>query len=121
AQVWEGQTEATLLKGIWRIPYTSTPDKGGNTVFTAHRWLQTSGPKTFYHLDKVNVGDVIRVLWEGKEYKYAVVESRIVEKDEIDIEYNTLEPVLTLYTCTPLWTSSHRIVVRARLLPNIRG
>ncbi|HYF04875.1 MAG TPA: hypothetical protein VEA59_01755, partial [Patescibacteria group bacterium] len=31
SEVFEGRTESTLLKGIWRIPTTSTPDKGGNT------------------------------------------------------------------------------------------
>jgi sortase (surface protein transpeptidase) len=38
SRIWEGATTATLSNGLWRIPGSSTPDKGGNTVIAAHRW-----------------------------------------------------------------------------------
>ena len=40
------------------------------------------------------------------------------ETDQIEIENNTNESILTLYTCFPLWTSVKRLVVRAKLIDN---
>jgi LPXTG-site transpeptidase (sortase) family protein len=119
APIVEGIDESALLNGMWRRPNSSTPDKGGNTVITGHRFLYTTGPNTFFNLDKITVDDIIAVYWEGKEYDYMVYEITIVNPDRIDIEENTNESILTLYTCTPLWTSKTRLVIKAILqLPN---
>jgi sortase A len=118
-RVHEGKSLATLNKGVWRRPRSSTPDKGGNTVFVAHRFLYTSGPNTFYHLDKLTQGDRFVIFWEKKRYVYEVTETRIVLPEELDIEAPTREPVLTLYTCTPLFTADKRLVVRAKVIEGI--
>jgi LPXTG-site transpeptidase (sortase) family protein len=115
-KILEGKDPSTLFNGIWRRPHTSTPDKGGNTVLTAHRFLYTSGNNTFYHLDKVKKDDVITITWEDKEYTYKVSETRVVNPDDISIEAPTKDATLTLYTCTPLWTSKERLVVIAKLI-----
>lgn len=115
AEIFEGKGEDTLLKGVWHLPHTSTPDKGGNTVLTAHRYMETSGPKTFYLLNKIEVGDEITVHWKGKVYVYEVFEIFIAKPNRLDVEHNTADPILTLYTCTPLWSSTDRIVVKAAL------
>jgi sortase A len=114
--IYEGQTASTLNNGIWRRPNTSTPDKGGNTVLTAHRFMYESGPITFYHLDKVKIGDKIYTLWNNKRYEYEVFEIEEVLPTQIEVEVNTKNPILTLYTCTPLWTAEKRLVVKAKLL-----
>jgi sortase A len=113
APILDGADAQTLNRGFWRRPKTSTPDKGGNTVITGHRFLYTSGPNTFYDLNKVIKGDDIIVYWGGKEYSYRVDEVKVVEPEDIEIEEFTNYTVLTLYTCTPIWTSKQRLVVRA--------
>lgn len=115
AKIYEGTAVSTLNQGMWRRPRSSTPDKGGNTVITAHRYLHTSGPNTFYQLDKLVFDDIVLVYWQGKEYVYKVYSVTIVQSMQVDIEYNTKDPIITLYTCTPLWTSEKRLVVRAKL------
>ena len=115
-KILEGATESTLDKGIWRRPLTSTPDKGGNTVLTGHRFMYTSGPNTFYSLDKVKKGDKFIVFWNKKEYDYEVFDTEVVEPTDISIEDNTKDPIITLYTCTPLFTSSQRLVVKGKLI-----
>lgn len=112
----EGAGPEALNSGLWRRPHTSTPDKGGNTVITGHRFLYTSGPTTFYNLDKLKVGDKFFMYWKGKEYDYEVTETLIVPATAVEIEQNTDETMLTLYTCHPLWTSKDRLVVRAKLI-----
>ncbi len=112
----EGVDESVLLQlGMWHRPNTSTPEKGGNTVIAGHRFLHTRGSDTFYHLDKVEIDDVILIYWEGKEYVYKVFEIIEVGPEQIEVEYNTKDPIITLYTCTPLWTSEKRLVVKAAL------
>lgn len=112
--IYEGDKVETMNKGIWRRPHSSDPTRGGNTVLVAHRYLYTSGPDTFYHLPKVDIGKHIILYWNGKKYEYKVFETKVVDPDEVEIEKDTLEPTLTLYTCTPLWTSAKRFVVRAK-------
>lgn len=114
-QIHEGD-ESTLNIGFWRIPFSSTPAKGGNTVIAAHRYLYNYGPNTFFNLDKVILGDTIQVIWESKTYTYKVIEAKIVESTATDIQNNTSNSILTLFTCTSLTDNSKRLVVIAELI-----
>lgn len=113
-QIVEGESDNTLNLGAWHRPDTGDPVKGGNMVITGHRF-QYLPPNnlTFYHLDKVKEGDLVIVYWNEIEYDYSVVETFVVGADAIEIEEQTANNVLTLYTCTPLWTAEKRLVVRA--------
>ncbi len=114
--IYEGEGADTMNLGIWRRPQSSHPGMGGNTVLVAHRYLYTTGPDTFYHLPKMSTRSEIVVFWDKKEYRYEVIDTRVVEADQVEIEKQTPEDILTLYTCTPLWTSEKRFVVRAKLV-----
>jgi sortase A len=108
-----------LLKaGIWRWPESSTPDKGGNTVFLAHRFSYTGPHGAFYYLNKLTPGDEIGVVWNQKTYTYKVVSSREVAPTETSVEENTTDARITLFTCTPLWHPVDRLVVIAELENN---
>lgn len=113
--VHESNSASVLQKGIWHRPRTSTPDKGGNTVLVAHRFTYNS-PALFYHLDKLKVDDNLTVTWGGKRYDYQVRDIKTVEPTAVEIEKNTSEQILTLYTCTPLWTAKQRLVITAELI-----
>lgn len=113
--IHEGKDLRTLRYGIWRLPHTSTPDKGSNTVIVAHRFTYTNPRGTFYHLDKVHAGDTIAILWHGKKYTYTVRQVQQVPPTQLSIEAPTKEAQLTLYTCTPLWSPKDRLVVTASL------
>ena len=110
----EGGDDSSLNKGAWHRPGTGNPENGGNMVITGHRF-QYLPPNniTFYHLDKIVEGDEIIVYWNEIEYDYVVIETFIVEPEDVEIEKDSAHHVLTLYTCTPLWTASKRLVVRA--------
>jgi sortase A len=114
APIVEGEDEDALSRGAWRRPLSSTPDEGGNTVITGHRF-QYLPPNnlTFYHLDKAREDDKIFVYWDGMQYDYVVTDIFVVEPSQVEIEENTAEPRLTLYTCTPLWTAQNRLVIIA--------
>lgn len=113
----EGYSDEVLSLGAWRRPNSSTPDKEGNTVITAHRFQYVPpNNRTFYNLDKVEKGDRLIVFWDGKKYIYRVTEVFVVEPDDVEIESDLDGNFLTLYTCTPIWTASKRLVVRGELV-----
>ncbi|MFZ5559876.1 MAG: sortase [Patescibacteria group bacterium] len=114
----EGEDEKSSLdKGAWRLPETSTPDKGSNTVLSGHRWkYRPPSEKTFYLLDKLEIGDSFRVYWEGKKYEYKVTSIAVVLPTDVDILNPTQTPVVTLITCTPLFSTAKRLVVKGDLM-----
>lgn len=115
AQIHDGAYANTLNKGIWRRPNTDAPDKDGNTVLAGHRFTY-SDPAVFYHLDKVKIGDEIITYWNMQKYIYKVSGIKEVAPTAVEIENSSEKPMLTLYTCTPLWTSKYRLVVIADLI-----
>lgn len=113
SDIYEGLDETTLNKGVWRRPLSATPDLEGNTVLAGHRFMYSTKPAVFYHLDKVKVGDEVIVEWDNSSYVYRVEEIIVVKPDAIWVEDRENGYDLTLYTCTPLWTSNERLVLRA--------
>lgn len=116
--ILEGPVKDTykiLDRGIWRLPFTSTPDKGGNTVIVGHRFTYTNPRGIFYYLDKVRVGDEIGVVWNHTSYLYKVSSVSTVSPSEVGVQAPTADARLTLYTCTPLWNPKDRLVVVAQL------
>jgi len=107
----EGPTMASLMKGPWHIPGTSTPDKGSNTVIAGHRFTYTNPRGTFYFLDKVKVGDDFAVYWQHKAYTYKVVSTSQVPPTQISIQNPRATPEVTLFSCTPLWWPKDRLVI----------
>lgn len=114
--ILEGTNEKTSLdKGAWKMPSTSSPDQGGNTAITAHRYKNKPPSKeTFYLLDKLEIGDTFTINWNGLAYKYQVKEVKVVKPTAVDVLNNTEQPVVTLITCTPLFTTKLRLVVVAQ-------
>ena len=112
-KVYEGDNSKLLYKGIWRLPNSQKPSQGGNTVIVAHRYLEKSGPNTFYLLDKIKKGDEVVLWWDKVRYNYQVTSAFEVNPDQIEIEDHSETSKLTLYTCTPLWSGSRRLVVLA--------
>jgi sortase A len=113
-EIVEGNNENALLKGAWHRPETGNPFDGGNFVVTGHRFRYLPpNNTTFYNLDKLEVGDVIIVYYESKEYDYKISEVLVVNPEDLYVEEDLGYDAITLYTCTPLWTSTQRLVVRA--------
>lgn len=115
--IYEGSikdTYKTLDKGIWRWPKGSTPDKGGNTVLLGHRFTYTKPQGTLYFLNKVQVGEDIALTWNNRRYVYRVNEVKVVKSTDTSILAATDDDRVTIYTCTPLWKPTDRLVVIAK-------
>lgn len=113
----EGENDKALLKGAWHLPSTSSPGEIGNVVITGHRFrFLPPNNTTFYLLDKLNENDEIIIIWEDSEYRYKVKEIKIVNPDQTEILAQAPKPTLTLFTCTPLFTTKQRLVVISELI-----
>lgn len=105
-----------LANGAWHLPGSGSPDNPDdykNIIISAHRYLYTSGPNTFFNLDKVAADDDIIITWAGVEYKYKIAKTFVVEPTEVSILADTGVEKLTLFTCTPVFTTKQRLVVEA--------
>lgn len=114
----EGKDESSLFRGSWRIPSTSTPDQGGNTVLTVHRFQYLVGPNTLALADQLTTGDTIIVYWKQSsdkivEYDYKIERTFLVTPDRVDILDNSPDPMLTLFTCAPMFSTKNRLVIQA--------
>ncbi|OGF29899.1 hypothetical protein A3H09_02930 [Candidatus Falkowbacteria bacterium RIFCSPLOWO2_12_FULL_45_13] len=110
-------SEIGLSRGAWRIPESSTPDHGGNTVITGHRFKYLPPNNlTFYLLDKLITGDLVSLSWKNKIYNYRIKETKIVPASEVSILEPTAQPTLTLYTCDPIFSKKNRLVVIGELM-----
>jgi len=113
----ETDEQTAFSRGAWLLPGTAEPGgTSGNAVIAAHRYLYTSGPNTFYHLDKLKEGNRILIDWQGKHYTYRVRDSFVVSPQMVEILKQTEKPILTLFTCHPVFTTKSRLVVTAELV-----
>lgn len=115
-RISEGITSQAMMEGFWHFPTSVYPGQKGNVVVIGHRFQYLPPAKnTFFNLDKVKVGDSIKITQDEGEYTYFVTDIQIVEPNDISILQKTDDYRLTLLTCTPLWTSNQRLVITAKL------
>lgn len=98
--------------GVGHVTSTAAPGQKGNCAVSGHRTYP------FRYLDQLRQGDHIIIKAGGVTYTYAVYESFEVLPNEVWV-LNSVpgeDYVLTVITCTPYMVSSHRLIVRARLI-----
>ena len=120
APIVNGIEDDDLKKGLGRHKTMAMPGENGNLVISGHRWKVGSNPsyKVFEDLDKLKNGDKILVHYDNKVFEYEIYDDGVVkpnEKGTEEILKRTSEPILTLYTCTPKYTSFKRLYYRAKL------
>jgi len=119
---YTGGSADVLEKGAWhRYPDRGDPQKGGNFILSAHRFRMAATPwntkehSPFYNIDQLNVGDSMRVYFNGKWYDYEVTKKYRVNPDAVSIETPSKEAKLTLYSCTLGGSADGRDVIEAKL------
>jgi hypothetical protein len=89
----------------------------GNIVIAVPRFLYTGIADTLYRAPDITVGSPILIYWEGKEYAYQVESIDYIDISELDLEYATDTPKLTLITDAHIWrTSNTKIIIQATTL-----
>ena len=110
--VREGVTNSVLADSLGHESGTGYIGENGNCVIAGHR-NYTFG-KFFNRLNEVEVNDLIYVDTAQETYTYAVKEIKVVEPDDLSVLESTPDKeTLTLYTCTPIYIATHRLVIIA--------
>ncbi len=111
-----------LAKGIIHYKGTSVPGELGQPVLFGHsnlpQFYSPSSYKTvFTELSDLEIGDRIKIEYDGVDYDFQVVSLRIVKPDDFTVleQYYNYRG-LRLITCVPPGTTWERLVVDARLI-----
>ena len=109
-----GVDTGDLKRGPGHFPNTPLPGQLGNSAIAGHR---TTYGQPFFDVDRLQVGDEIRVTTPNGLYTYRVTGLRIVDASDYEVVATT-DPTranLTLTSCHPKWTSRQRIIVSSEL------
>lgn len=138
APVWFATLKAIEYQGIiyqqWVAPSafaagwltTSAPlGVAGNTVFIGHGSFN-GNPKVFAHLADLEVGDVMQVYARDKAFAYRIALKMILPERFQTLEVRlknaqwiepSLDERLTLVTCWPYGSNTHRLIIVAIPIP----
>jgi len=114
--VVQGVSVGDLKKGPGHYPTTPMPGHQGNSAIAGHR---TTYGAPFGRLDELKAGDEIRITTRDSgalPYLYTVESMKSVNPGELQVLDQTLDARLTLTTCTPKYSASHRLIVVAKLV-----
>ena len=107
-----GATNNKLEYGPGYILGTSLPGSGGNFAIAGHR---TTYGAPFGNLDRVQVGETIIFQTNTNQYKYQVIEVKIVSPEDNYVLENYGDDRITLTTCHPKFSAKERLVVIGQL------
>lgn len=108
-------TVSNLKKAAAIVKDTSFPWEKGNTAIAAHRGRAAGS--FFSRLGEVKIGDMVTLEFTGQKYTYEVYDIFTVLPHEIHVLDDIPgETTVTLITCDPPIKSTHRLIVRGRLM-----
>jgi sortase A len=117
----QGTALAQLDLSPGHVPGTQWPGQPGNFAVAGHR--VTAG-NPFWSLPSLRAGDLVYIQTQDNDYTYRVTAERTVLPTDLGV----LDPVpghpgerptqrlITLITCDPAWTGTHRIIVTGVLI-----
>lgn len=118
--ILQGTSEQVLRRGPGHYKGTALPGRRGNFVVSGHR---TTYEAPFNRADELRAGDDIIVDTRYREYVYKVTGKRVVLPTGIAVTYpvpfhrnaRPKHALITLTTCHPMYSASHRLVIFGRL------
>jgi LPXTG-site transpeptidase (sortase) family protein len=93
--VIEGDDDSTLNRAVGHLPDTPLPWQDGNSAIAGHR------DGLFRPLKDIKIGDEIQFRTSRDQFRYRVVETSIVQPDDVSVLRARSERSLTLITCYP--------------------
>lgn len=109
-----------LKKGVAHLKGSAYPGQEGNVFLFAHStdvfWNVGQYNAVFFLIGKLEKGDEIDIYYQGKLYKYNVLEKRVVAPKILEeyVRQHTSGKTLTLQTCYPPGTTLKRLIVIAK-------
>lgn len=120
--IYHGTSDEVLANGIGHLQTSSLPVGGKNTrtILTGHRGMAQSD--MFTRLDELEVGDLIFIEVLNEKLAYSVTDAQVILPEETEtLDIVAGEDMLTLVTCTPIYTNTHRLIVNAKRIDYIES
>lgn len=116
--VYDNTSTVALENGIGLLENTSPPNggKGTHSVLTGHSGMSLD--RLFTNLYKLKKNDKFYIKVNGEIHAYQVDQIKKVLPD--NLKYLKIEKdkdLVTLVTCTPLFSNTHRLLVRGHRIP----
>jgi sortase A len=110
----EGIEYASLRIAPGRVPQTARIGEIGNAVIAGHR--NYAFGSMFNRLGEIGYGDIMQYqARNGELMEFSVFEIAVIEpEDQIAFLQPLNESIITLYTCTPIRSATHRLIIRAQ-------
>ncbi len=113
AAILEGTDDSALKYAVGHYPGLGEIGQPGNYVLLGHRNYVYG--HFFRNIDKLEVGDQIKIRKDNDTYTYLVTESFVVTPEDVWVLKQSEEPTITLITCTPIGTYTDRLIVKGVL------
>jgi sortase A len=111
-----GTSTASLKKGPGLYSGTSVPGLPGTVGIAGHR---TTYLAPFRRINELTPGDLITLAMPYGDFTYTVTGHQIVAPNNVAVLRPTGYPQLVLTACNPLYSSSQRLAVFARLTSSV--
>lgn len=116
--------EKALESGVAHAQGTSLPGEVGRSYLFAHStlppWKMTRTNTPFLFLNRLAIGDTIKVMKRERVFEYRVYDLKVVSPNETKyIREKVDRSEIILQTCTPLGTSLMRLLVFAVMNDNM--
>lgn len=126
---WQVEEQWGQMVSEWVVPENEAgwhvnsahPGEGSNIVISGHN--NSAGGRVFRNLDELEVGNRLTLVTDdGKSYEYQVSDKEIVRafgasSETLNYLHQIMQPTeterLTLISCWPSWTNTHRLIIVA--------
>lgn len=110
----EGTDNKSITLSVGHFPGTAMPGQVGNFAVVGHRSYRYGA--YFNRLDELTAGDLVRVKTVDGIFTYCIDSKKVVEPTELSVLDPTDDATITLVTCTPIRTATHRLIVKGHLI-----
>ena len=110
----EGTDNKSITLSVGHFPNTAMPGQVGNFAVVGHRSYRYGA--YFNRLDELEPGDTVRVKTVDGIFTYCIDSKQVVEPTELSVLDPTDTATITLVTCTPIRTATHRLIVKGHLV-----
>ena len=110
----DGTDNKSITLSVGHFPNSAMPGQAGNCAIVGHRSYRYGA--YFNRLDELEAGDTVRIKTVDGIFTYCIDTKQVVEPTELSVLDTTDDATITLITCTPIRTATHRLVLKGHLV-----
>ena len=112
-----------LKKGVVQYPGSGYLNENSNVFLFGHSTglpnVRNKAYEAFNDLNKLNIGDVIKIYAEDGVYEYSVMNISLTDANQALVTFGSDKKMLTLSTCNTFGKKEDRFVVSAELIRRV--